>query len=92
MVETVLRVFAGTDLAKQRPVEDFEAERDAIDTQLAQIVVTLQIAVRRGLNAYQETQRKMISSPLPNPARVRRILRPPSPSMKQESSRQAPLQ
>ena len=36
VVEAVLRVLAGADLAEELAVEDLEAERDAVDAHLAQ--------------------------------------------------------
>ena len=49
-------MLAGADLLEQAAVEDLEAERDPVDADLLQVVVALEVAVRRRLHADQETE------------------------------------
>ena len=56
VVETVLGMFARTDLLEQFAIKDLEAERDAVDADFAEAVVTLEVTVWRCLDADQQAE------------------------------------
>src|SRR6185436_12402220 len=56
VVETVFGVLARADVLEYLPVEDLEAERDAVDPHRAQRVVAPQVAMGRGLDPDEQPE------------------------------------